>query len=66
MKIKFYPQYAKCDPFIIQGDFKKINGFYIGKNTRIVPPCQNYHDIINTGCYNGVRLNAERCEVLPE
>lgn len=43
-KIKFVPRFAKCDPIIIQGDFEKVGGYYIGKNTAVLS-CSNYSDL---------------------
>lgn len=63
-KIKFVPRFAKCDPIIIQGDFEKVGGYYIGKNT-VVLSCSNYSDLKSSKCYEGLKLSAECCEVLP-
>lgn len=63
-KIKFVPRFAKCDPIIIQGDFEKVGGYYIGKNT-VVLSCSNYSDLKTHNFYDGVRISAACCEVLP-
>lgn len=62
--IKFVPRFAKCDPIIIQGDFEKVGGYYIGKNTAVLS-CYNYSDLNGSKFYDGVKLSADRCEVIP-
>ena len=63
MIIRFIPKYAKCDPIIIKGDFKKVGDYYIGKNTAVLS-CSNYSDLKSSKCYEGVKLSAGCCEVL--
>ena len=64
MIIRFIPKYAKCNPIIIQGDFEKFGGYYIGKNTAVLS-CSNYRDLNGSKFYDGVKLSAECCEVQP-
>ncbi len=64
MILRFIPRLAKCDPIIIEGDFEKVGDYYIGKNTAVLS-CSNYSDLDGSQCYNGVKLSATCCEVMP-